>query len=414
MPKLIAFRNFHYKEGKNNPKRLQQLVAPPYDVISKEEELELKSKDPNNICNIILPDSYTEAGKKLNQMIADGTLMCEEDRCICIYGIDYKHPETGQEISRYGFVGLLKLVEIFPANDGVIPHEATFRKYTEDRLNLIRETDANFSPIFMIYNGNGSADKIIQKYIKREPHLQTQDRDNFTHKIWEIWKEKDIKAIQKIVQNNPVIIADGHHRYITTLRHSRHGGCQYIMALFIDFNDPGLIIFTSHRQVHKMPVASLFELKQKSKHYFKIEKINNYKELKFKLEEYQQKHVFGCYFQGEFVLLTLKGEIKPEEIIMANKPDEWKQLDLPILHKILFEKCLKINKEDISYIKDAIKGMENVNLKKVDALFIVNPTKLEDVHKITKLGEIMPQKSTYFYPKPLSGLVIHKHTDKIE
>lgn len=414
MPELIAFRNFHYKEGRNNPERLKELVAPPYDVISKKEEQKLKQKDPKNICHLILPESYEEAGKKLNEMIEKEILICGEDRCICIYGIDYKKNGSEKVISRYGFVGLLRLVEIFPPNDGVIPHEMTFEKYTRDRLNLIRETDANFSPIFTIYNGNGSADKIINKYIQNEPILVTTDRDGFTHKIWDVWRKEDIRAIQNIVKKNSVIIADGHHRYITSLRHSRHGGCKYIMSLFIDFNDPGLIIYTSHRRVHNLNVKNIDEFQKRIQKYFKSEEVESIERLKSLLEKNTGKNVFGCYFQNTNIFIKLKDKVKPEKLISGNHSNEWKNLDLPILHNILFEKCLKIKQEDIDYIKDMNEGIKNVDQGKIDALFIVNRTTLEEIHKITGLGEIMPQKSTYFYPKPLSGLIVHKHTDTIE
>ncbi|MBY9006005.1 MAG: DUF1015 domain-containing protein [Candidatus Lokiarchaeota archaeon] len=412
MPELIPFRNFHYKEGKNNPKKLEELVAPPYDVITKEEEIELKKKDPNNITNIILPDSYNEAGKQLDEMINSEILVCGEKRCFCIYGIDYIKPDTKEKISRYGFVGLLKLVEIFPANDGVIPHEATFRKYTTDRLNLIQKTDANFSPLFMIYNGNGSGEKIIKKSIIKEPYVETIDRDGFVHKVWEVSDEKDITIIKEIIKKNSIIIADGHHRYVTSLRHSKHGGCKYIMTLFIDFNDPGLIIYTSHRQIHKLSVNNIEELKTRINDYFEIEVTESYSILKELMEN--KKHVFGLFFKDKYIFLKLKENIKPEVIIEGSQSKEWKNLDIPILHNILLEKCLDIQKDEITFIKDINKGILNVKNKKIETFFIVNPTTLEEVHKITHLGEIMPQKSTYFYPKPLSGLIIHKHTDKIE
>ncbi|MBN1216610.1 MAG: DUF1015 domain-containing protein [Candidatus Lokiarchaeota archaeon] len=412
MPELIPFRNFHYKEGKNNPKRLEELVAPPYDVITKEEELKLKSLDINNICHIILPESYDKAGIQLNEMINSEILTCGKKRCLCIYGIDYIKPDTGEKISRYGFVGLLKLVEIFPANDGVIPHEATFRKYTTDRLNLIQKTNANFSPLFMIYNGNGSAEKIIRKYIQNEPYLKVGDRDGFLHKTWEITNDGDLTAIQNIVKNNTIIIADGHHRYVTSLRHSKHGGCKYVMAIFIDFNDPGLIIYTSHRQIHKISIDTIQELEQKTNRYFEIEVLESYNDLKSLMEN--KKHIFGLYFKNKYIYLKLKEDIHSEDIIKGTHSKEWKNLDIPILHNILLEKCLDIQKEDISFIKDINIGIKNVDENTIKALFIVNPTTLEEVHTITHLGEIMPQKSTYFYPKPLSGLIIHKHTDKIE
>lgn len=414
MPELISLKCFYYRNGED-PDTLRELVAPPYDVISEEEKQDLKSKNPNNICHVILPETYEAAGLKLNEMISNNTIITNESRGICIYGIEYIRPDTGEKMTRYGFVGLLKLAEIFPAEDGIVPHEMTFKKYTEDRLKIIQETNANFSPIFTIYNGNGSPIKIFKKYVDKKPYLHTLDRDGFTHKIWMVKNEDDIQKFQRIIKNNSVIIADGHHRYITCLRHSRHGGCKYIMALFIDFNDPGLIIYTSHRQIHKFPVKDIIGLKEKVKESFDIvEDIRDFRELKNLMEKNKGKHVFGCYFQNQFLFLKLKNGISAEDLIKENHSKEWKNLSLPILHNILFEKCLKIEKEDISFIKDIEKGLKKVDDGTIDALFMVNPTTLKEIQQITQLGEIMPQKSTYFYPKPLSGLVIHRHTDTIE
>ncbi|MHA2010449.1 MAG: DUF1015 family protein [Promethearchaeota archaeon] len=414
MPELISLRCFYYSKGKD-PDTLRELVAPPYDVISEEEKQELKNKNSDNISHIILPETYEAAGLRLNEMISNNTIITNKSRCICIYGIEYIRPDTGEKTTRYGFVGLLKLAEIFPAADGIIPHEMTFKKYTEDRLKIIQETNANFSPIFTIYNGNGSPVKIFKKYVYNEPYLQTIDRDGFTHKIWLVHDNDDIQEFQRIIKNHSVIIADGHHRYITCLRHSRHGGCKYIMALFIDFNDPGLIIYTSHRQIHKLPVKNFIDLKEKVKDNFDIvENLRDFEELKKLMEESRGNHVFGCYYQNQFLFLKLKNGISPENVINGNHSKEWKNLSLPILHSILFEKCLRIKKEDISFIKDIEKGLKKVDDGIIDAIFIVNPTTLEEIQQITQLGEIMPQKSTYFYPKPLSGLVIHRHTDNIE
>lgn len=414
MPELISLRCFYYSEG-NDPAILRSLVAPPYDVISEEEKQDLKNQNPNNICHVILPETYEGAGQKLDEMIENQTLISNNNRCICIYGIEYLRPDTGEKTIRYGFVGLLKLAEIFPAVDGIIPHEMTFKKFTEDRLNIIEKTDANFSPIFTIYNGNGSAIKIFKKYVGLKPYLKTTDRDGFTHKIWMVSEEEDIKKFQEIIKKNSVIIADGHHRYVTCLRHSRNGGCKYIMALFIDFNDPGLIIYTSHRQIHKIPVENLQDFKNKVKSAFTIkEDIKNFQRLKEIMENNIGKHVFGCYFKNTFIFLELKKEINVEELVSGNHSKEWKNLSLPILHHILLENSLNIKQEDISFIKNEEKGIENVDKGLIDALFMVNPTTLEEIHKITQLGEIMPQKSTYFYPKPLSGLIIHRHTEHIE
>ncbi|MHA2391991.1 MAG: DUF1015 family protein [Promethearchaeota archaeon] len=414
MPELISLRCFYYNDGKD-PQILRTLIAPPYDVISEEEKHDLKHKNPNNICHVILPETYEAAGNKLDEMINSKTLITNNNRCICIYGIEYRKPDTGERITRYGFVGLLKLVEIFPAADGVVPHEMTFKKFTEDRLNIIRKTDANFSPIFTLYNGNGSAIKVFKRYIHKEPFLKTVDRDDFTHKIWLVEKAEDIAEFQKIINKSSVIIADGHHRYITCLRHSRHGGCNYIMALFIDFNDPGLIIYTSHRQIHKLPVKDLEDFEGKVREFFDIKtNINSPKELRDFMQQHKGNHVFGCYFQNNYIFLKLRKEIDPVDFIPGNHSKKWKNLSLTILHHILLEKCLKVEKKDISFIKDIEAGLSNVEEGNIEALFMVNPTTLEEIQEITQLGEIMPQKSTYFYPKPLSGLVIHRHTNEIE
>ncbi|MHA1914529.1 MAG: DUF1015 family protein [Promethearchaeota archaeon] len=414
MPELIPLRCFYYSNGKD-PLELKSLVAPPYDVISEEEKHELKQQNQNNICHVILPKTYTSAGEKLEEMIKTSTLITNQNRCICIYGIDYIRPDNGEKITRYGFVGLLKLAEIFPAADGIVPHEMTFKKFTEDRLNIIQKTDANFSPIFTIYDGNGSAIKVFKKYISKDPFLTTSDRDSFTHKIWLVSEEEDIQEFQDIIKKNSVIIADGHHRYITSLRHSRHGGCKYIMALFIDFNDPGLIIYTSHRQIHNISVKDLEDFKGRVEKFFEFYEVTqHFQQLKNLMQENKRFHVFGCYFQQRFLFLKLREELKPEEFISGNHSVEWKNLSLPILHHILLEKCLNVKNEDISFIKDAEKGLKKVDEGKIKALFIINPTTLEEIQKITQLGEIMPQKSTYFYPKPLSGLIIHLHTDEIE
>ena len=188
------------------------------------------------------------------------------------------------------------------------------------------------------------------------------------------------------------------------------------MSLFIDFNDPGLIIYTSHRQIHRMPVKTIEELKNRLNEKFNvILETTDLEQFKKEMTKNKEKHVFGCYFQKKFVIFKLKTHIKPEKEIEAKHSKAWKNLNLPILHNILLKDCLGVDKEDIDFIKGIKNGVSNVNQKEdIKALFIVNPTTLEEVHEVTNLGEIMPQKSTYFYPKPLSGLVIHKHTDEIE
>ena len=413
MPKLIPFKSYCYAEGKDKDK-LTELIAPPYDVISEEEQIQLK-KNPNNICHVILPETYDAAKDKLDEMISKGILKCDNEPCLYIYGIDYINPDTEQKTSRYGFVGLLELVEIFPANDGVIPHEMTFKKYTKDRLQLIKRTNGNFSPLFLIYNGEeGETAKIFNKYLIEEPALKAKDRDGFTHKIWKISVQEDIEALQEIVKTHSTIIADGHHRYNTCLQHSQGGGCKHVMSLFIDFNDPGLIIYTTHREVTKLPVKTIEEFKEKVSDSFVVEVFDHFRTLKDLMEFNKGKHVYGVYFQRKYIFLRLKKSIFPRGVISGTHSNEWKDLNIPILNEILLENSLKVDKENINFIKDVKLGLKKVKEGKIDALFLLNPTTLAEIQTITRLKGIMPRKSTYFYPKPLSDLVIHKHSRDIE
>jgi len=413
MPELIPFKSYCYAEGKDSDK-LTELIAPPYDVIAEEEQIQLK-KNPNNICHVILPETYNAAKHKMDELISKGILKCDDVPCLYIYGIDYINPDTEQKMSRYGFVGLLELVEIFPADDGVIPHEMTFKKYIEDRLQIIRKTDGNFSPLFLIYNGDeGETAKIFNKYVVEEPALKAMDRDGFTHKIWKISAQGDIKALQDIVKTHSTIIADGHHRYNTCLQHSREGGAKHVMCLMIDFNDPGLIIYTTHREVTNLAAKTIEEFKEKVKDSFVVEVLDHFRTLKDLMEFNKGKHVFGVYFQKKYMYLRLKKSIFPRGVISGTHSNEWKDLNIPILNQVLLQDSLNVKKEDINFIKDVKQGLKKVKEGKIDALFLLNPTTLAEIQTITRLKEIMPRKSTYFYPKPLSGLVIHKHSENIE
>jgi uncharacterized protein (DUF1015 family) len=407
MPEILPFTPYYYARGRNNDKfikdGLSKVIAPPYDVISKYQKSRL-IKDKYNITHIILPETYDKASFFLNKWIEKRILINNAEKAIYIYGIEFTINDCSERIKRYGIVALLKLTEFFDNGD-VLPHEMTFPKYTEDRYKLITKTDSNFSPIFTIYDGNGFSNEIIEKYIKNEPFLETIDSDNFNHKIWVIENQNDIKYLQKKFLNTPIIIADGHHRYITALKRSRHGGCKYIMAMFIDFHDPGLKIYTSYRLIKHMPI----EIIKRMNPFFEIQYVNTFDELERIINLENQNRLFGLSFKGKFFIFSLKENFKPEEHIHEQKSVKWKNLPVPILHHIIFEKCLKIPKNEIIFKKNLTGVNRLLKRGKFEAIFMVSNTKLEDIKKITAQGEIMPQKSTYFFPKPLSGLLIHKH-----
>jgi len=414
MPEILPFTPYYYSCGRKDNKHanveLSKLTSPPYDVISEEEEKRLKQKK-FNISHIILPETYDKAAFYLNDWIEKKILINNAQKGIYIYGIEFTINDNPEIIKRYGIISLLKLTEFFDHGD-VLPHEMTFPKFTEDRYKLITKTDCNFSPIFTIYNGNGFSNEIIRRNIKKEPFLETIDSDDFVHKIWVIEDENDIKYLQEKFAKTPVIIADGHHRYITALKRSRHGGCKYIMAMFIDFHDPGLKIYTSYRLIKRMQIRNIEEILERMKPFFEIQHIDTFDELEIIINKQNMKRIFGLAFNGKYLIFSLKYSFKPEEHISEHKSKDWKYLPVPILHHIIFDKCLKIPKSEIVFKKNLTGVRRLIKDKKFDAVFMVSNTKLEDIQKITENREIMPQKSTYFFPKPLSGLLIHKHKVK--
>jgi len=414
LPDIRPFTPYYYACGRAGEQSsngaLRKAVAPPYDVISKDDEKRMKQFE-YNITHIILPETYKKAAEIQEKWVSENIFINNAKKAMYIYGIEFTINDDPTVIKRYGIVALLRLTEFFSGAD-VHPHEMTFPKYTEDRFKLISETDSNYSPIFTIYDGKGFANEIINKHINGQPFLETVDDDGFAHKIWVIENEQDIEYIQNKFATTPVIIADGHHRYITALKRSRLGGCKYIMSMFIDFNDPGLKIYTSYRMIKKMSYQNMDEVIDKMKGFFDISELGTFDDLIDAINSERERRAFGLAFNERFVVFYLDNSVNTEEYIDEPQSKKWRNLPVPILHYVVFDKFLKIPKEEIVFKKNLAGIKRLFKDKHFDAVFMVSNTKLEDIKKITELGEIMPQKSTYFFPKPLSGLLIHKHREE--
>lgn len=411
MPDIRPFTANYFACGRSTNKderdKLKDVVSPPYDVISSEEKERLK-QNKFNITHIILPETYKKAAIIQNEWVRDKILINSKKKSMYIYGIEFTVNDNPKIIKRYGIVALLKLTEFFTGGD-VHPHEMTFPKYTEDRFKLISETDSNYSPIFTIYDGKDFAKNIINKHIKDEPFLKTIDTDGFTHKVWVIENTDDIKYLQDKFAKTPVIIADGHHRYKTGIKRRHEGGCNYIMAMFIDFNDPGLKIYTSYRMIKTMPFNGMEEVINKMKVFFDINEIDTFNDLIDTINKEKTKRAFGLAYDNRYVVFSIDNSVKTEDHINESYSKEWRNLPVPILHYIIFDKYLNIPKEQIVFKKNLAGIKKLFKEKQFDAVFMVSNTNLEEIKRITELGEIMPQKSTYFFPKPLSGLLIHTH-----
>ena len=416
MPEIIPFKAYHYNTTKKL--ELENVLAPPHDVISPAERIGFQQKSPYNIIHLILPDSYPVAGQVLNDLIKNKIVIQRNSPAFYIYGT--KNRFNGVEFMRYGLVALVKLYE-FSAKQ-IFPHEKTFKKVAEGRLNLLRETQANFNPIFFIFNGSSTYSKIIQKYTKKSPFFKTLDGDKVEHLLWLIEDRHDIEALQTFFKSIPITIADGHHRYLAALMHSQENGSKHIMGLLVDINDPGLVILPTHRQILRVPYLNAEEILNRLQEYFQIEEFrfenSNAKEKVSQALDRLSKsppNSYGMTMQNSSTvfILTPKSDFHPESLIHGNWSEDWKRLDASVLHEFILRELLGVPEEiedskNIIYTKNINDAIQDVVAGKFQLLFILKPTKVEQILKITAKSELMPHKSTYFYPKPLSGLVFYK------
>lgn len=429
MAKILPFKGILY--NKEKIKNLEAVMAPPYDVISPQMRDELHKAHSYNIVRIILGkesrkdnkknNKYTRAADFFKRWLKDDILKKDGKPSIYIYEQEYLH--KGKLKKRIGFISLMKIED--PASSLVLPHEHTFFKPKEDRLNLIRNTKANTSPIFCIFQDDGNrVTNAIKRYTSKKPPIIDIHLEGVGHKIWRMINPKMINKIKKELDKKQVFIADGHHRYEVALAYRnemrRHLGRRRakkfdnVMVYLSNLTDESLTIFSTYRVIRNLGGARWGNLEKRLGVYFDIESVKNKSEMFEKLEKVRKGYAFGVYFKnGHFYLLRLKDESVLDNVIKPDKSREWKRLNVTVLHFLIFEHILHIdrfssNDENIIYTRDEDYAINLVNGGECSIAFFQLPTKVVQVRNIARGGDRMPHKSTYFYPKLLTGLVINK------
>ncbi|MBU0477071.1 DUF1015 domain-containing protein [bacterium] len=421
---IKPFRGIRY--NKEKIQNLENVVSPPYDVIPEQEKRDYLNSSPYNIIRLILPESdgendkYNSARNLLNQWLSSDII--KRDECLSIYIYQQIFSIDGEDIIRTGFICLLKLEEF--KHGTILPHEKTLSAPKEDRLRLMNACKANLSQIFGLYQDtNHTISQILKKYTSDSPIIDITDIKGEKHKLWAVRDKNDIAAITSVLKNKKVFIADGHHRYETALNYkkklaetnSAHTGNEpynFIMTYLCEMNDSGLVVLPTHRLIKDLPAFRKEAFKQNLSTYFDVIQTNK-KDLFKYMEKNKDKHVFGLYMgKGEFYALSLNKGFQP--FVQENIPDAWKELDVAILHKVIIENILGITEEEvksqknIKYVSDKEEGIRQIDNGSYELLLFLNPTKLSQIKDISLKGEVMPQKSTYFYPKLLTGLVINQ------
>lgn len=414
-------------------------IAPPYDVISPDEQERLYLKSKYNIVRIIrgktLPsdngrdNQYTRAAKHLNEWIAAGAL--KEDDPEAIYGYVQDFDVGGNWFHRLTFIAEARLEEF---GETVRPHEQILTAPLIDRLNLKKATGARFGLVFMLYEDpKNIADNIIEKAAQDSPLIDFVDDQNVRHRLYAITAGPDIRAITLMMAEKSCIIADGHHRYTTGLNYSRlseNPAAKYQMIAFTNTCHEGLVVLATHRLAHNLAdfhmaafIDSLgrdFEIVE-----FAFDDRPGSKEQAERKMLAQMKHehagdrtAFGIYAAGRaFYTAALKDKSLLDSVV-PEMSQAWRELDVSILHKLILEKLLGIDDEklakggNLAYVKDTpnaiSRSIDEVDAGKKQVAFFMNPVKMHQLKLVTDAGERMPQKSTYFYPKMYTGLTIEK------
>lgn len=440
MPKLLPITAVTYNT--RNSKDLSARIAPPYDVLDQGPKQRLLERDPNNIVAIDLPvtppktvgpdEMYIQAGEQYRDWLSRNIL--QADSRPAIYAYEQLYRVEGQQLARRGLIAALGLEPYNRADGGIFRHELTIASGVNDRYKLMESAQAQFSPIFGIFSdpeGEVVA-KLSAAFDNHEPDFfGTTQSDGVTHRVWRIDDDALISALQYFFVMTDVFIADGHHRYTTAMKfHEDHpelekaDGCLFVL---VAAEDPGMMVLPTHRVLLGLQGLTLHKLQGICNQDNAIElqrtayRSTESKELAADLSNHEH-HAMGLYIPGQDYLYRLRYEgTDPLSANLSNKPEVWRRLDVAILHHHFVEQILEPAFTDPSHGQsfsyeytadlDQLKTMTETQNHTGDRLgVILQPTPLGSVMAVSKANEVMPAKSTYFYPKLATGLVLNPLT----
>ncbi len=412
-----------------------KVMAPPYDIISPREQKKLYARSPFNCIRLILNreepkddalrNRYTRARDFFQAWQREGVLAQEKEPCFYLYRQSFKDPRDGKIRKRFALLGRLGLE---PFEKGiVIPHEKTLSKPRQDRRKLLEMTHTNFSPVFGLYEDRKAhLLRLFSRIVKQKSLFDVPDDEKVRHALWVVKDAAAIGKIQKNVSRKKIYIADGHHRYQTALEYARDRHLEektvsesrkpfdYVLMALVEFHDPGLVLLPTHRMLLPWPGFDFKEALDSLKKFFKIEKCSVANlEKKIRHPAREGEISFGVVTAKGAFFLTLTEKEKARKAMLLNKPPVWYHLDVNILSELVFRSCWKLppdlGETVIQYTRSMKEAVTRIKKGEAAASFLLKPPRVEFLQKMGKVRELMPQKSTYFYPKLASGLVFYHH-----
>ena len=426
MAQIEPFQAYYYNPDKVP---LEQVVTEPYDKIDKAAYERYSKRNSWTAAKLILnPEwpvdadikgKYDQTNELFQQWISDRIVVRIDKPSFYIYKQTFSYNDK-----EYARIGLSVLCKTEPyENHVILPHEFTLSKPKLDRMEHLKTFKANFGHIFCLYSDKESVlFSHLKSYMERVPLFDFVDMDySVRHQVWVIQEPDVIQKIQSFMRDKQLLIADGHHRYETALQYAQDGGQPYVMMTLLNLYDPGLVILPTHRALTNISDINLLNIVDRLRDDFHIERlslesIHDRRMVMNRLIEAGKHSVsFGFYYgSNEFILLKYKKEAIPNTLFTEFKSATWRSLDVVILHKAILENYFGINEDKlkkethVTYIRQYESAFDLVDRGGTPVVFFLNKTDVEKVFEVCKSGERMPQKSTDFYPKLLTGLLIYK------
>ncbi len=414
MAELKPLHALHYDPRTAGP--IADLVSPPYDVIDADQRRALVARSAFNAVEVDLPegeDRYEKAAALLEAWRLEGVVVADPEPAIWAMTQDYTGPD-GARRTRQGFFARVRVEDYGPGR--IRPHERTHPGPKEDRLRLTRATRANLSPIFSLYSDpHGTAWQALAPHTGGDPWAEVTDPDGTTHRLWRVGDPAAVAAAIAALADTELLIADGHHRYETARVYADEiggeGPHRYVLMCLVALEDPGLTVFPTHRLAKGLDSAHQESLADAIRRDFEIERVE-----RGDLAPPPTDGPLTLGYIDSHLKIPFRLTLKSQDIadaVLADMPPAYRRLDAGVLEALLLKGALGITDDDIShlrdfgYARDLDQALAEIDSAAYDVAFLLRPTPIQQVRDVAAAGQSMPPKSTYFFPKVLTGLLFN-------
>jgi uncharacterized protein (DUF1015 family) len=421
MVDVRPFRAIRYTKLADAP---ESLITQPYDKIDETMQREYYAKSPYNYCRLILPlekNKYEAALQRIQSWTREGILAKDGEPAVFVCRQEFRL--NGENCVRTGLMAALRLYDY--SENVVFPHEITYSAPKADRLSMLRKVQKDLEPVFLMYSDPSNMTiGVFEEVSKTEPVIVVQDSFGVKHTVWRVTDIAKIRLFREMLETQTVVITDGHHRYESALAYRNakrlegnwdlDSAFNFHMSLLVPIEDKGLVVLPAHRLLKNCELT--YERLNALKQFFTVTSIDpTVAGLDNFLESHKNEHSFAIYSKGKAYGLVLKHKESVYEFVRAKSSKETKVFDVIILRDVIFDAILKTGElrmdEGILYERWTKMAVERVNSGEAKSAFLLNPLSVEAVWQIAHEHERMPEKTTDFYPKPVSGLMMMDISD---